>query len=54
MAKVYAQETDDAGLHINDECLTQGNCSMSIYKTLKIREDSPENSLQTTVQDIFL
>ena len=53
MPKVYAQE-DDAGIHLSDDCLTQGTCSLSIYKTLKIREDSPENNLETVVQDVFL
>ena len=53
MAYVHAQDEDvNAGITLTNDCLQEGNCS--IYQTLKIRQDSEDNSAQTIVQDIFL
>ena len=56
MSAVYAQssDTNDAGLKITQECLKDGSCQLDLFKTLKIREESPDNSPETLVQDIFL
>lgn len=52
MAKVYAQ--DNAWLTITQDCLKDGSCRMELFQTLKIREESPDNSPETFVQDVFL
>lgn len=52
MTQVYAQ--GDAGIGLSNECLTDGSCTLSIYETLQIREESQENNLETLVQDTFL
>lgn len=53
MAYVHAQE-DNAGIKLSNDCLQKGTCNLSIYQTLKIRDDSPVNDAQTLMQDIFL
>lgn len=52
MGKVYAQGVE--GIELNSDCLKQWNCSLSIYQTLWLRENSNDNSPKTFVQDIFL
>ena len=57
MAYVHAQDcvTDpESGIKLCDTCLQDGTCSLNIYQTLKIREDSSQNDAQTLVQDVFL
>lgn len=45
---------NNAWININDTCLQDGTCSLNIYQTLNIREDTQANNAQTFVQDIFL
>lgn len=44
----------NAGITLDNTCLTNGTCRLDIYQTLGIREDSPENSTQIFVQDAIL
>ncbi len=52
MAVVHA--LDFEGINISSDCLAKGTCSLSIYNTLKIREEVTDNSAKVFVQDIFL
>lgn len=49
-----AENARNAGITLDNDCLTQGSCRLDIYQTLGIREDSPENSTQIFVQDAIL
>lgn len=52
MGFVHAQ---DAGITIDQECMTNGWCSLDIYKTLQLREDTQwQNHAEYFVQDLFL
>ena len=49
-----AENARNAGITLDNDCLTKWSCRLDIYQTLGIREDSPENSTQIFVQDAIL
>jgi hypothetical protein len=51
----HAQNSPDAWIEINEDCIGNWSCKFSPYKTLRIRTDTDGiNSPESFVQDIFL
>jgi hypothetical protein len=53
---MYAHATSqDAGIKLDPNCISNGSCSLEIYETLQLRTDTEgQNTPQLFVQDIFL